>query len=53
MSLFFGLRHFVALAWTAGSMTPGQDQGKAEIGSDELGGGAGPIRLGRMDFSRI
>jgi hypothetical protein len=39
--------------WSAASMTPRQDVGKAEMRSDELGGGAGPVRLGRADFSRI
>ena len=28
-------------------------EGKADICADELSGGAGPIRLGRADFSQI
>jgi hypothetical protein len=54
-----GCRYFLACAISfrprrsAASMTPGQDEGKAEIGSDELSGGAWPIRLGKEDFSRI
>jgi hypothetical protein len=55
-----GCRYFLACAISfrpqrrsAASIARRVERRKADMGSDELSGGAGPVRLGRADFSRI
>ena len=55
MPFYLVIRFGVVARENAGPMwrsSPPSGQ-RADMGSDELSGGAGPIRLGREDFSRI